>query len=58
MKEIYTWLLISLGSIIDNKGKRFEHFKNAASKFSTLEHKHFENVDNVNKLEMSQKKHW
>lgn len=43
--------LVSLDSIINSTGKRFEHFKNVASKFSVLDPKHFDSADNVNKLE-------
>jgi len=43
--------LVSLDSVINSTSKRFEHFKNVASKFSGLDPKHFDNADYVNKLE-------
>uniref|UniRef100_A0A452GX58 DUF4371 domain-containing protein n=1 Tax=Gopherus agassizii TaxID=38772 RepID=A0A452GX58_9SAUR len=50
-KFIVESYLVSLESVINSTSKRFEHFKNVADKFSGLDPKHFDNVNNVNKLE-------
>ena len=45
---------MSLDSVINSTSKRFQNFKNVASKFSCLDPKHFKKTldeDNVNKLE-------
>ena len=45
---------MSLDSVINSTSKRFQNFKNLASKFSCLDPKHFKKTldeDNVNKLE-------
>ena len=36
---------MSLYSIINNTGKRFDHFENVAFKFCALDPKHFDIVD-------------
>ncbi|XP_065420419.1 zinc finger MYM-type protein 1-like isoform X3 [Chrysemys picta bellii] len=50
-KFIVESYLVSLDSVINSTSKRFEHFKNVAAKFSGLDPKHFDNADNVKKLE-------
>uniref|UniRef100_A0A452HN90 HAT C-terminal dimerisation domain-containing protein n=1 Tax=Gopherus agassizii TaxID=38772 RepID=A0A452HN90_9SAUR len=50
-KFIVETYLVSLDSVINSTSKRFEHFKVVAAKFSGLDPKHFDNADNVNKLE-------
>ena len=43
---------VSLDSVINSTSKRFQNFKNVASKFSCLDPKHFNNAldaDNANK---------
>ena len=53
-KFIVESYLVSLDSVINSTSKRFQNFKNVASKFSCLDPKHFKKTldeDNVNKLE-------
>ncbi|XP_050777078.1 zinc finger MYM-type protein 1-like isoform X3 [Gopherus flavomarginatus] len=50
-KFIVEAYLVSLDLVINSTSKRFEHFKVVAAKFSGLDPKHFDNADNVNKLE-------
>ena len=52
-KFIVESYLVSLDSVINSTSKRFQNFKNVASKFSCSYQKHFNNAldaDNINKL--------
>ena len=50
-KFVVETYIVSLDCVINSTAKRFEHFKNVASKFSCLDPKHFSNADSVTKLE-------
>ena len=50
-KFIFETYLLSLDCAINSTTRRFENFKNVASKFSCLDPKHFTDADNVSKLE-------
>ena len=43
---------MSLDSVINCLGKRFNHFKNISSKFHALDPKYLDNIDMVNNLEI------
>ena len=53
-KFIVESYLVSLDSVINSTSKRFQNFKNVASKFSCVDPNNFNNAldaDNVNRLE-------